>query len=183
MSQDLPQLGDSEEKIRCFSPSEICFHRHGPGEPLLCSLLQEKNAEFFPVIVISAFPRSAPETMLQIFQCKEDGTKGKFLGMLGRLSDLPDFEQRQWVFEVLREYRLIPQIHRITALEESRLYVLWSCETDRGFREVLMRQPHRNIIPLSEDRLLFIDAEENQFEILSINALDRKSRDLLERIY
>ena len=55
-------------------------------------------------------------------------------------------------------------------------------ETDRGVREVTLRDVRDNVIYLDSNRLLITDAENNRYDVPDITALDRQSRVYLARI-
>lgn len=174
----LPPFLDSA-KVRFVKERGLAPVRMFPPE----GMDSAASGDPFPVFAVEAFPRTAPGEFVHIFRRNPDGTRGDCVGMVPKTSDLSDPPSRAALDRAIRNSRLIPKILRILDLEESRYYVEWSVETDRGPRTFLMRQPHRNIFSLGGDRILLVDVEESQYEIEDASALDPHSLRLLHRVY
>lgn len=74
---------------------------------------------------------------------------------------------------------LTTPIRRIRNLFSQFGAAFWEVETDKGFREFVIRGTTEHVRWLSDDRLLITDVHGNRFEIPSILGLDRRSQSLL----
>jgi hypothetical protein len=52
----------------------------------------------------------------------------------------------------------------------------WEVDTDRGPRWFALREPGKNVVWLSDDRLVLRDTAGNRYEIADLSALDARSR-------
>lgn len=80
--------------------------------------------------------------------------------------------------EISRTY-FVPRITRIYHIEDAHGAARWEVETDRGFRVFDIRD-REDVRFIGRTRLLLQDADGNRFEIADINALDERSRHILD---
>lgn len=73
-----------------------------------------------------------------------------------------------------------PKIKKIISLKERFGYSYWNVKCDKGDFSFTVKDTFRNIIHVSEDRVIILDVDSNRFEIESLSALDRKSFRKLE---
>lgn len=175
-------IGEQEDgfdgKIRWLEPQSVHFKQGAPHDPLSIVI---DGATHSPVRARLAFPKSRPDAWIQIERIHPENSKVIPVGMIRAMADLNP-NDRKLVESSLRRTGAVPLITRIIGMEESRNEIRWSVETDRGPCEFRIRQPHRHIIPLNSGRVLFIDDEENRYEITDVSLLDPRSQALLERV-
>jgi len=96
--------------------------------------------------------------------------------------DCLDPESAQIVAEELEQRYLLPQIMRVykTSAEYGTRY--WDVETDLGRRAFAMRDPYKNVIRVSEDRVVLRDTIGNSYEIVSLAGLDKRSRNEVQKV-
>jgi hypothetical protein len=124
--------------------------------------------------VAQAFPVSRPGEYLDF----RDG-KGEPVGMLRSLESL-DPESRRAVTAALAGRSLIPVIRSIREIRELGVSViLWRVTTDRGDTTFHTESPRESVRFLTPDRIRITDLAGNPYDISSISALDKPSRDLL----
>lgn len=90
-------------------------------------------------------------------------------------------EGRRLVQAALQERYYLATIRRVINLDVRMGTRFWLVETDRGAREFALREPGKNVIWLSDTRLILRDTVGNRFEIPELNALDRRSQRLVLR--
>jgi hypothetical protein len=103
------------------------------------------------------------------------------LGLLHNwLALAPD--SREIVRAELERRYLYPILKKILNLEVFPGVAVCHFETDRGEREVMLRDFRDNIVYLGETRLLLTDAEGNRYDIPDLEALDLRSRTFLAQL-
>ena len=107
--------------------------------------------------------------------------KGKEFGLLRHWRRLDTVSREIVEFELERRY-LHPQVEQILSLNEYSGLQLCVLKTDRGVREITLRDVRDNVIYLGGRRMLITDAEGNRYDIQDVEALDRASRIMLNRI-
>ena len=95
--------------------------------------------------------------------------------------DAVSADARPLVEAALRERYLLAVIQRVDDLAIHMGTRFWRVETDRGQRAFALREPGKNIIWLSDARLMLRDTAGNRYEIPDLNALDRRSQRLVDR--
>ena len=84
------------------------------------------------------------------------------------------------VEEELKKKYFAPKILKIVKLEEKFGSSFWDCETDYGFRKFTVKDPHKSILRLGEDRAFVVDVDGCRFEIESLSKMDKKSHSKIE---
>ncbi len=90
-----------------------------------------------------------------------------------------DEESRKAVEGCLEEYYMIPKITAMISITEKFGVITWVCVTDRGTRSFNIKSRTSDIKLLYDGRVLVRDSNDNRYEIDDINALDKKSRQML----
>lgn len=119
------------------------------------------------------FPISAMASYLSLVD-----EKGKEVLLLRDPENLDPDSLRVLQEEISRTY-FVPRITRIYHIEDAHGAARWEVETDRGFRVFDIRD-REDVRFIGRTRLLLQDADGNRFEIADINALDERSRHILD---
>jgi hypothetical protein len=135
---------------------------------LLMAKIPEKDFEG-RVFVSLAFPFETTEE----YVCIQNEDKEE-LGMIAQLSLLPE-EQVSFLREEIRKKYFAPKISRIIKFREDAGNTYWDCETDHGPVTFTVRDTHRSLIRIGEDRVFVVDFDGCRYEIESIAKMDRKS--------
>ena len=90
-----------------------------------------------------------------------------------------DEESRKAIEGCLEEYYMIPKITSMINVTEKFGVITWVCVTDRGTRSFNIKSRTNDIKLLFDGRVLVRDSNDNRYEIDDINALDKRSRQIL----
>jgi hypothetical protein len=121
------------------------------------------------------FPLSDPEHYIGFL----DGA-GKDIGMLYDPEQL-DSESRHIVEEEIDRRYFVPVVDRVISVKEEFGAVYWKVETDRGEKDLVVRNLRDNMQELSATRLMITDVDGNRFEIPDVTRLDNKSQGIIMR--
>jgi hypothetical protein len=127
------------------------------------------------VSVARAFPLSDPDHYLGFL----DGD-GKDIGLLYDPGQL-DPESRQIVEEELEKRYFVPIVERVLTIKEEFGTIYWTVETDRGQKELIVRNLRDNLQELSASRVIVTDVDGNRFEFPDVSKLDGKSQSVILR--
>jgi hypothetical protein len=83
--------------------------------------------------------------------------------------------------ELSRRY-LTAYVRRIISARQEYGATYWLVETDRGEREFVTQSLQENALWFSTTHLLLLDVDGNRFEIRDTDALDERSRSLIQTI-
>lgn len=122
-----------------------------------------------------AFPISDPSHYIAFL----DGM-GKDIGLLPDPAQL-DPESRQVLEEELEIRYFIPVVERVLRVKEEYGAVYWELETDRGRREIVVRNVRDNLQELSSSRVIITDVDGNRYDFRDIHKLDSKSLGIILR--
>ncbi|HEY3267769.1 MAG TPA: DUF1854 domain-containing protein [Armatimonadota bacterium] len=103
------------------------------------------------------------------------------LGMIRDSHDL-DRDSRAHLTSALNRRYFIPRISRIREAREEFGLLIMSAQTDRGDITFTVNNPRENIHWIGPSRILFIDAEENRYEVMDYDTLDARSQSLLGNV-
>jgi hypothetical protein len=178
MSSD---TGRSSLELRYLDPEEVRVFRGEDGR-IYATIANEVT------LISPAFMRSHPLTdhdryiSIKGTKPKEKSeAKGDEFGLLRNWRKL-DPESRRLVEEELARRYLYPRLRRIISLQDYSGTQVCVFETDRGIREVTLRDVRDNVVYLGPNRVLITDAENNRYDVPDIAALDRLSRAYLARM-
>lgn len=101
------------------------------------------------------------------------------IGMIRSLSDF-DKEEQSLISAELKKKYFSPKILKIVKLEEKFGSTFWDCQTDYGLRKFTVKDPHKSILRLGEDRAYVIDVDGCRYEIESLKGMDKKSHSKIE---
>jgi hypothetical protein len=161
--------------LRYLEPEQVKIYRAEDGS--LRATIGEELSVLSPRFV-RVCPLTDPDRYISI---RGDDPHGKEFGLLKSWRRL-DPEARRLVEAELERRYLHPRVKRIVSLKDYHGVQLCVLETDRGVRDVTLRDVRDNIIYFGGTRVLITDAEGNRYDVPDTNALDRRSRALLARI-
>lgn len=108
--------------------------------------------------------------------------KKKEVALFASLSEVVDASSRALLEEELDERYYVPVVRSIRFIPNVSARRMFELDTDRGRRKVFIRDPNRDVIRFGEDSLLLRDTLGNRYEIRSVGALDRISREEVQRL-
>jgi len=173
--EGVPQTKAAPPALRYLDPEEARAFR-GPDGSAYVTIRDEMTvigARFMRVC-----PLTDPDRYLAIVG---PDPNGRDFGLLRNWRRL-DAASREVVAAELQRRYLHPTVKRILSVKDYYGVAVCTFETDRGVREVTLRDVQDNAIYLGPSRVLLTDAEGNRFDIPDIAALDPTSRALLAEI-
>jgi hypothetical protein len=108
--------------------------------------------------------------------------KKKEVAFFGSIREAEDAATRAILEEELGERYLIPVIRSIQFIHNASAMRLFDLDTDRGRRKVMIKDPNRDVFSFGEDGMLLRDTLGNRYEIKSVGALDKSSREAAQRL-
>jgi len=138
-------------------------------------LTLEGDRSFLRVEVARAFPISDPDHYIGF----QDGA-GKDIGILVDPAGL-ESESRLILEEELELRYFVPEVTDVLSVKEEFGAVYWQVRTDRGEKELVVRNLKDSIHELSGNRAMIIDVDGNRFLIPDTRRLDSKSTGILLR--
>ncbi len=177
----LTKSGQSTMELRYLDPGEVKVFRGGDGR--VYATIRDELTLISPAFVRS-HPLTDPDRYISIrgTKPKENGeARGDEFGLLRNWRRL-DAESRSLVEDDLARRYLYPRVKRILSLKDYSGTQVALLETDRGVREVTLRDVRDNVVYLGTNRVLITDAENNRYDVADISALDRLSRAYLARV-
>ncbi len=138
------------------------------------SLVLDDGSRHDNVVPVRAFPIGAPDEGVALV-----GADGRERLWIERLSALPE-ALRGLVEEELASREFTPEIRRIVEVSGFVTPCTWTVETDRGPASFLLKGEEA-IRRLPQRALLIADSHGIQFLVRDPQALDRRSRKLLDR--
>lgn len=151
---------------------ENCHFYHSPAG-LLMVRVPEKNYEGRAFLSL-AFPFETESEYI----CVQNEDKEE-VGMITALSAFSDEQKTLVTGEIQKKY-FAPKIRRIVKMKERFGVTYWDCETDFGLKQFTVKDPHRNILRLGEDRAFVVDVDGCRYEIESLEGMDKKSHSKIE---
>ncbi|MFB3880676.1 MAG: DUF1854 domain-containing protein [Armatimonadota bacterium] len=177
----LTKTGHSSLELRYLEPEDLHVFRGEDGR--VYATIKDEVTLISPAFLRS-HPLTDPDRYISIKgTIPKEGmeTRGDEFGLLRNWRKL-DAESRRLVEEGLARRYLHPRLKRIVSLKDYSGVQVCIFETDRGVREVTLRDARDSAIYLGPNRVLITDAENNRYDIQDIESLDRQSRAYLARI-
>ena len=112
-------------------------------------------------------PKEPKESTTSLGELKE-------IGIISNISVFDEQEQKYLEEELGRKY-FIPIIASISAVKEKYGFSYWEVASDIGKIKFTVHDAYRNILKITDDRIMVTDVNGNRYEITSLNKLDRKS--------
>ena len=98
----------------------------------------------------------------------------KEIGIITNISVFDESQQKYLIDELNRKY-FIPVIDSINSVKEKYGFSYWEVKTNIGKIKFTVHDAFRNILKINEDRIMVTDVNGNRYEVVSLDALDRKS--------
>ncbi len=149
------------------------------------TVLTPENATFFSSesgLLMGRFPEFEGRVFLALafpFETQEEyvcvqNEEKEEIGMILSLAVFGEEERSLLRDELERKY-FAPKILSITKFREDGSNSFWDCITDKGPVQFTLRDTHRSLIRVGEDRVIAVDNDGCRYEIESLKRLDRKS--------
>ena len=119
------------------------------------------------------FPRTGLERYITLLD-----DNGNEVAVIRNLATLPA-EERRVIESCLNEYYHVPHITKITGNLEKFGVIKFFCETDRGDCTIEIRNIIHQIKLTYGIRVMFLDNDDNRYEIPDLRKLDKKSMSYL----
>jgi hypothetical protein len=158
-------------ELRIFEPRQIRIFRVGG----VTRLTWENERSWTKVTMARGFPLSDPDHYIGFL----DGA-GKDMGLIYDPGQL-DSESRKILEEDLEKRYFVPVVERVLNVKEEYGTIYWTVQTDRGEKEIVVRNMRDNLQELSSSRVIITDVDGNRFEFPDINKLDGKSMGIIMR--
>jgi hypothetical protein len=139
-------------------------------------LLTGSEADAQPVKLVWARPVSGQGQEVSLLDDKK-----KEVVMLLNLDALEPASRKIAEDELGRRY-LMPQIVRVLRTHAHVGTRYWQVETNHGPRHFVIRNPNRDVVWVTTDRVVLRDRLGNRFEIVSLSALDTASRAEVDKV-
>ena len=167
--------------LRYLDPEEVRVWRGEDGR-VYCTIADELTV--LTPMFIRSHPLSDGERYLSIraVEHKERSlAMGEEFGLLRNWHRL-DPDSRAIVEAELERRYLHAKVLAILSVRDYSGVQVCRFDTDRGLREVTLRDVRDNVIYLGPSRILITDAEGNRYDVVDVNELDADSQARLARI-
>jgi len=98
----------------------------------------------------------------------------KEIGIITNVNVFDEIQQKYITDELNRKY-FIPIIEIINSVKEKYGFSYWDVKTNIGKIKFTVHDAYRNILKITEDRIMVTDVNGNRYEIVSLNGMDRQS--------
>ncbi len=177
MSSQMTKLREAPT-LRYLDPEQVKVYRNAELNGRICATIGDEVTLLEPRF-LRAHPLSDPDRYISVRE--NDPGKGKEHGLLVHWQRLAP-ESRALVQAELDRRYLHPVLLEILSVKDYGGVAVCEIETDRGPREVTLRDIRDNVIYLKGGRVLITDAEGNRYDIPDSTKLDPHSAQLLAKI-
>jgi len=141
--------------------------------------------------VYARFDDSGEERPVRLVWARPVSGRGEEVSIVGKDKtelmmlknlDCLDAESRKIAEEELAARYLVPTITRVIRTHPSFGNRYWAVETNLGWRSFVMKDPTKNALWLSRDRVIIRDTLGNRYEIESVSRLDPRSRAEVKKV-
>jgi len=153
----------------CLDPRDLTVFRDGSNN--LCVRIRDRG-QWEKVTVRLTFPYSDPDHYVALFH------DGEEIGIVRDLGELREDSRALLRGELTKRYH-VPRIERILAVQETSNAAVWTVLTDRGERELMVRDRH-NFRHFRGGDVIIVDVDGNRFRIPRDTMFDRQSQRLLD---
>ena len=151
-------------------PKDIRLFREPPWK---LRLTIEDDRSYLMVRIVCAAPLSQPSRYICFLDEKNE--------VICTVEDpiALDAESQRIVKEELKQRYMTAIIEQVDSLRNEFGVSYWDVKTNRGNREFVVRNVSESAQWISQRRLLLIDVDGNRFEIPNLDALDKRSLNLI----
>jgi hypothetical protein len=167
-----PAQRSAQEELGILNPADVRLE-DGPAGLLSLHL---PDRSYPQVIAAWAFPFTDRRHWVG-FRDEDD----KPIGMIQDIAEL-DRQSRAVLQRALERRYFLPRITRVFGAREEFGLLTLDVETDRGRIKFTVNNPRENIHWIGQGRVLFVDAEENRYEVPHIEELDARSQSMLYNV-
>lgn len=169
---------------RTITPIQTTHPEHVDSEairlfrepPWILRLTIEGDRSYLKVRVVCAAPLSQPDRYVCLLDEKNE--------VICTVEDpiVMDAASQDIIKEEIEQRYMTAIIKQVDSLKSEFGVSYWEVQTDRGNREFVVRNVSENAQWITDRRLLLLDVDGNRFEISNLEALDKKSRGLIEMV-
>lgn len=152
-----------------ISPADLRIYRDDSNN--VCAEL-EGHGSWDKVAFKLAFPYSDPDRFVSILH------DGEQIGIVRDIGELSEDSQRVLRQALTRRYH-IPEVISILDVREGKSAAVWTVQTERGTRKLMVRDRH-NFRRVQGGDTIIIDVDGNRFRLRSDRRLDPESQKLLD---
>ncbi len=158
-------------ELRVLDPQQVKIFRVAG----VVRLTLENNRSWTRAQPMRAFPLSNPDQYIGFLD-----VQNKDIGIITNPA-LLDAESRKIMEEELEKRYFVPLIRKVLSVKEEFGTVTWKVETDRGQRDIMVRNIRDNLQELSASRIIVTDVDGNRYEFPDISRIDGRSQGIILR--
>ncbi len=158
-------------ELRILNPAEVRVFRAGG----VTRLTLENHRSWTRAQTMRGFPLSDPDHYIGFLD-----SANKDIGLVIDPSQL-DPESRLVVDQDLEKRYFVPLIRKVYSVKEEFGTIAWDVDTDKGRRELLVRNIRDNLQELTSSRVIVTDVDGNRFEFPDISRLDSRTQGIILR--
>jgi hypothetical protein len=161
-------MNDTQQQVY-IDPADLRIYRDDSNN--ICADVEGRGT-WQKVAFKLAFPYSDPDRFVSILH------EGEQIGMVRHVSELSEDSQLVLREALARRYH-IPEVISILDVREGKSAAVWTVETERGPRKLMVRDRH-NFRRVQGGDTIIIDVDGNRFRLSSDRRLDPESQKLLD---
>jgi hypothetical protein len=168
------------ETLNILDPHSLSFTF--TEEPFTLNLTLPDKTTYLNILALPAFPLSARQEFIHLYQRSEEGGIGKAIGIIEDTQKLTK-ENCTALNLLLKKICNLPIIISVTNIVDEFHFFHWFVETDRGSADFFMGPPRRHITPYNQNGLLIKDLKGDMYHIPDQATLDKKSQDSINLVF
>lgn len=134
----------------------------------------KRKREYERVRLRRSFPFALTDEYISVLDEEQNE-----IGLIKELSVFPN-EDIEIVRSELERVYYCPEILKINSVKERLGFAYFDVVCSTGRREIPLKDVHRSMIRVGDDKIIIIDADGNRYTINSVGKLDAKSMKKLE---
>lgn len=164
---------ETKLEIRYMPAEALSFSRCKKGN---ARMTVENEGSYPHVLFFRCFPLDTKDMMISIRNGLDDGETE--IGIINDITELSEHHRRLIEEDLAKRY-FVPIIEHIYSIEELFGRYMWTVKTNKGFRELTVKNINSNVRFLGENRILVIDSDNCRYDIPDYGALDHISQNVL----
>jgi hypothetical protein len=165
-----PRVFSPQENGESLTPTEVILGRNEWGQLVLTTSASSHPAAVTPMPL---FPISDPERWISL-----RGPDGAELACIEDPATL-SAESREHLQNELARREFVPVIERIVRVSGTMEPSEWTIETDRGPTSFVL-ESEEDVRRIGDNQIVIVDAHGTRYHIPDVNAIDAKSRRIIE---